>query len=104
MIEFGVNIDNLNEFFDICCVWDDGVICVMILRDDENDNGKWEKGKENGERNGKENRSLVIDDDLDVYSDFEMIEDYDLKLGFIVRFWRKLFGGVRKISYFICGI
>lgn len=104
MTEPGANIDNLNEPPDIRRAWDDGVTRATILRDDENDNGKWEKGKENGERNGKENRSSATDDDLDAYSDFEMIEDYDPKSGFTVRLRRKPFGGARKTSYFIRGI
>ena len=104
MTEPGANIDNLNEPPDIRRAWDDGATRATILRDDENDNGKWEKGKENGERNGKENRSSATDDDLDAYSDFEMIEDYDPKSGFTVRLRRKPFGGARKTSYFIRGI
>lgn len=80
-----MNIEKLNEFLDVWCVWDDGIIWVEIRRDDGIDSGDWVKGKEN--------RSYLFD--YDVYSDFEMIEDYDFELGFVVRLRRRLFGGVK---------
>ena len=96
MTEPGANIDSLNEPPDVRRAWDDGTTRAEITREDENDSGDWGKGKENGKYSS--------DNDLDAYSDFEMIEDYDPKSGFTVRLRRKPFGGAKKTSYFIHGI
>lgn len=37
--------------------------------------------------------SFFLDNDNDCFSDFEIIEDYDLKFGFLVCLCRKFFGG-----------
>ncbi|KAJ7352905.1 hypothetical protein OS493_033171 [Desmophyllum pertusum] len=95
MTEPGTNIDQLNEPPDVRRAWDDGAAQAEITRDsDGNDSGDWGREKENGRYSS----------DLDAYSDFEMIEDYDPKSGFTVRLKRRPFGGAKKTSYLIHGI
>ena len=94
MTEPGTNIDKINEPPDIRHAWDDGTARAEITRDDGNVSGDWGKGKEN--------RSFSSD--LDAYSDFEMIEDYDPESGFTVRLRRRPFGGAKETSYLIRGI
>ena len=94
MTEPGTNIDKLNEPPDVRRAWDDGHTRAVITRDDGNDSEDWVKGKEN--------RSYSTD--LDAYSDFEMIEDYDPESGFTVRLRRRPFGGAKQTSYVIHGI
>ena len=94
MTEPGTNIDKLNEPPDVRRAWDDGTARAKITKDDGNDSGDWGKGKE----------SRSYSSDLDAYSDFEMIEDYDPKSGFTVRLRRRPFGGAKQMSYLIHGI
>ena len=94
MTEPGTNIDKLNEPPDVRRAWDDGTTRAEITRNDGIDNKDWVKGKEN-----QSNSS-----DLDAYSDFEMIEDYDPESGFTVRLQRRAFGGAKQTSYVIHGI
>lgn len=95
MTEPGTNIDQLNEPPDVRRAWDDGAAQAEITRDsDGNDSGDWGREKESGRYSS----------DLDAYSDFEMIEDYDPKSGFTVRLKRRPFGGAKKTSYLIHGI
>ena len=94
MTEPGTNIDKLNEPPDVRRAWDDGHTRAVITRDDGNDSEDWVKGKEN--------RSYSTD--LDAYSDFEMIEDYDPESGFTVRLRRRPFAGAKQTSYVIHGI
>ena len=94
MTEPGTNIDKLNEPPDVRRAWDDGTTRADITRDDGNDSEDWVQGKEN--------RSYSTD--LDAYSDFQMIEDYDPESGFTVRLRRRPFGGAKQTSYVIHGI
>ena len=94
MTEPGTNIDKLNEPPDVRRAWDDGTTRADITRDDGNDSEDWVEGKEN--------RSYSTD--LDAYSDFQMIEDYDPESGFTVRLRRRPFGGAKQTSYVIHGI
>ena len=94
MTEPGTNIEKLNEPPDVRRAWDDGTTRAEIRRYDGIDSGDWVKGKEN--------RSYSSDHD--VYSDFEMIEDYDPESGFAVRLRRRPFGGAKQTSYVIHGI
>lgn len=94
MTEPGTNIDKLNEPPDVRRAWDDSHTRAVITRDDGNDSEDWVKGKEN----------KSYSTDLDAYSDFEMIEDYDPESGFTVRLRRRPFGGVKQTSYVIHGI
>ncbi|XP_078343229.1 uncharacterized protein LOC144628969 isoform X2 [Oculina patagonica] len=94
MTEPGTNIDKLNEPPDVRRAWDDGIARTEITRDDGNESGNWDKGKEDRSHSS----------DLDAYSDFEMIEDYDPKSGFTVRLRRRPFGGAEQTNYLIYGI
>ena len=94
MTEPGTNIDKLNEPPDVRRAWDDGTTRAQISRDDGIDSEDY--------CNGRENRSYSSD--VDAYSDFEMIEDYDPKSGFTVKLRRRPFGGSKQTSYVIHGI
>lgn len=94
MTEPGTNIDQFNEPPDVRRAWDDGTTRAEITRNDGIDNRDWVKGKENQSHSS----------DLDAYSDFEVIEDYDPESGFTVRLQRRPFGGAKQTSYDIHGI
>lgn len=94
MTEPGTNIEKLNEPPDVRRAWDDGTTRAEITRDDGIGSRDWVKGKEN----------QSYSSDLDAYSDFEMIEDYDTESGFTVRLRRRPFGGAKQTSYVIHGI
>lgn len=94
MTEPGTNIEKLNEPPDVRRAWDDGTARAEITRDDGDESGDWGEGKVD----------KSYSSDLDAYSDFEMIEDYDPESGFTVRLRRRPFGGAKQTSYLIHGI
>ena len=96
MTEPGANIDQINEPPDVRCAWDDGSTQAEVTRDYENENVEWEIEDET--------RNYCSENDVDSFSDFEVIEDYDPESGLTVRLRRRPFASAEKTSYVIRGI
>ena len=96
MTEPGANIDKINEPPDVRCAWDDGSAQAEVTRDYENENVEWEIEDET--------KNVRSDNDVDSFSDFELIEDCDPESGFTVRLRRRPFASAEKTNYVISGI